>query len=161
MSRHEGYTPQEGAPFPTGTDADYSSGSPFGSYDDERQQTSGVTDQFDQSEEVAGDLIERGREQATTQLNSQKMRLAEGLDSLAQAIRHMSQDLQGEQTMLASYADQGAVQVDHFAHYLQEHDVIEMVDDVERYARQRPALFIGGAFALGLIAARFLKSSSR
>jgi len=33
------------------------------------------------------------------------------------------------------------------------------VDDAERLAHRQPALFVGGAFALGLLAARFLKSS--
>jgi hypothetical protein len=35
-----------------------------------------------------------------------------------------------------------------------------MIQEVERFARRQPALFLGGAFTLGLIAARFLKSSS-
>ena len=32
--------------------------------------------------------------------------------------------------------------------------------DAQRLARRQPALFVGGAFALGLLGARFLKSSS-
>jgi hypothetical protein len=155
MSRQEDYPLHEDAPLTTGTGAGYRTGTEFSSSGAARQQSSGVTEQ---AKDTADDLMQRGRQQATSQLNDQKMRLAEGLDGLARAIRQMSQDLQGEQAMLASYADQGAVQVDHFARYLQEHDVNEMIGDVERYARQRPALFIGGAFALGLIAARFLKS---
>jgi hypothetical protein len=33
------------------------------------------------------------------------------------------------------------------------------VDEVENFARRRPAMFLGGAFLLGLAATRFLKSS--
>jgi hypothetical protein len=36
-----------------------------------------------------------------------------------------------------------------------------LVGDVENFARRQPALFIGGALALGILAARFLKSSSQ
>ena len=35
-----------------------------------------------------------------------------------------------------------------------------MVTQVEQYARRQPAIFLGGAFALGLLGARFLKSSN-
>jgi hypothetical protein len=47
------------------------------------------------------------------------------------------------------------------SNYLQNTDVSEMVDRTEEFARRRPALFLGGAFALGLLGARFLKSSRR
>jgi hypothetical protein len=36
----------------------------------------------------------------------------------------------------------------------------ELIGDVEQFARRSPALFLGGAFALGVLAARFVKSSS-
>jgi hypothetical protein len=36
-----------------------------------------------------------------------------------------------------------------------------MVRNVEDFARRQPALFIGGAFMLGLLGARFLKSSAQ
>jgi hypothetical protein len=36
-----------------------------------------------------------------------------------------------------------------------------LIDDVEDFARREPAVFIGGAIAIGLVAARFLKSSRR
>ncbi len=39
-------------------------------------------------------------------------------------------------------------------------DVSRMVSDVERFARERPALFAGAAFAVGLIVGRVMRSSS-
>ena len=38
-------------------------------------------------------------------------------------------------------------------------DLTELMDDVNRFARRQPALFVGAAFAAGALAARFLKSS--
>jgi hypothetical protein len=35
-----------------------------------------------------------------------------------------------------------------------------MASDVKRFAQRQPALFLGGAFTAGLMAARFLKSSA-
>jgi hypothetical protein len=159
MSRHDSNPPYydempySDAPLSRGSGSGYQSGA--GRYSERSSEFSS------QIGESTHDMVDRGREKATAQLDSQRMRIAEGLDGLAQAIRATSRELQGEQATLASYANQGAARVDHFAHYLQDHDVDELVHDVERYARQRPALFIGGAFALGLIAARFLKSSNR
>ena len=34
-----------------------------------------------------------------------------------------------------------------------------MLSDVKDFARKNPAIFLGGAFAMGIVAARFLKSS--
>lgn len=158
MSRQEDYPIHDDASLTTGAGSGFDTGSEFGDFGDAGQRTSGVAGK---SKEAADDLMQRGREQATSQLNNQKMRLADGLDGLTQAIRRMSQDLREEQPAIAQYADRGAMQVDHVARYLHEREIFEMIDDVERHARRRPALFIGGAFALGLVAARFLKSSSR
>jgi hypothetical protein len=35
------------------------------------------------------------------------------------------------------------------------------MNDAQRLARRQPALFVGGAFAVGLLGARFLKSSAQ
>jgi hypothetical protein len=39
--------------------------------------------------------------------------------------------------------------------------VTQLVGQLQHLARREPALFVGGAFALGLIGARFFKSSTR
>jgi hypothetical protein len=62
---------------------------------------------------------------------------------------------------VSRYIERAAIQLDHAAHYLQTAEPDELVDRVENFARREPALFIGGAFALGLLGARFLKSSRR
>ena len=46
------------------------------------------------------------------------------------------------------------------ADQIRQRGVADMFDDVSRFARRRPAVFIGGAFLIGLGIARFLKSSS-
>jgi hypothetical protein len=56
--------------------------------------------------------------------------------------------------------DSAVDQIERFAGYLRNRDVGQMVDDVERFARRQPGLFLGSAFTIGLLAARFLKSSS-
>ena len=40
-------------------------------------------------------------------------------------------------------------------------DVRDMVRDLQEFGRRQPALLLAGSFAVGVVAARFLKSSAR
>jgi hypothetical protein len=51
--------------------------------------------------------------------------------------------------------------VERLSGYLRSNSVSDMVSGVEEFARRQPAIFIGSACMLGLLAARFLKSSAR
>jgi hypothetical protein len=83
------------------------------------------------------------------------------LSSVAQALRQTAQNLQGQnQAAVGGVANQAADRVDQVAGYLRERDVSQLVGEFEGYARRSPGLVLGGAFALGLLAARFVKSSS-
>lgn len=106
-------------------------------------------------------LMDRVRERAAAQLSSQKDRATDGLGSVAQAVRQSTQHLRdNHQETIAQYVDRAADRIDRFSAQLRDRDVSEIVDDVQRFARQQPALFVGSAFALGILGARFLKSSS-
>jgi hypothetical protein len=93
-------------------------------------------------------------------LNTQKDRATDGLGSIAQAVRQTTGKLREDrQDMVAQYVEQAADQIERFSNSLREKDVSELLEDAQRFARRQPALFIGGSFAVGLLAARFLKSS--
>src|SRR5215210_7407274 len=103
----------------------------------------------------------RVREQATAQLSKQKDRATEGLGSVADAVRGTTEHLRNNQhDKVANFAEQAAQQIDRFSERLRNKDVTELLDDAQQLARRRPAIFVGGAFALGLLGARFMKSSS-
>ena len=103
----------------------------------------------------------RVRKHATEQLATQKDRATDGLGSVAQAVRDTTQHLRTQQhDTVARYAEQAADQIERFSQRLKEKDVSELLEDAQQLARRQPALFIGGAFALGLLGARFLKSSA-
>lgn len=110
----------------------------------------------------AQNVMDTAQEQARSTLTTQKGRAADSLHSVARAIRHTGDQLRNEnQDAIAGVADRVADQIESFSDTLQNRNVDEMVDDTERYARQHPEVFIGGAFVLGILAARFLKSSAR
>jgi hypothetical protein len=105
-------------------------------------------------------MVERVKHTAAAQLTSQKTRATEALGSVATALRQSSQPLRdNNQSMLADYAGKAADGLEQFSARFRERDLGELIDDVNRFARRQPALFVGAAFAAGALAARFLKSS--
>ena len=122
----------------------------------EQPQTSGGQD----TKNSAG-IMGRVRNSANAQLTQQKDRATDGLGSVAQAVRQSTQQLREQQhDTIAQYIEQAADQLDRLSTRLKEKNVNELMDDAQRFARQRPALFIGSAFAIGLIGSRFFKSSA-
>ncbi|HEY9515791.1 MAG TPA: hypothetical protein VIQ74_08945, partial [Gemmatimonadaceae bacterium] len=59
------------------------------------------------------------------------------------------------------YVEKAANRVEQLADYVQNTDASEMADRFENFARREPGIFLGGAFTLGLLGARFIKSSRR
>jgi hypothetical protein len=119
-------------------------------------QTSSTGDAQDKS----GGIVNRVKETATAQLTTQKDRGTDALGRVAEAVRSSTQKLRDERhDTMATYVDKAADQIETWSRRLREKDVDELVSDVQRLARRQPAVFIGSAFALGLVGARFLKSS--
>lgn len=111
--------------------------------------------------EKADAIMEQASEQVSSRLDFGKEYAADTVTGVAQALRQTGQHLRtdGSQPMLADYAEQGAEQLERFGGYLRHHSSNDLLDDVERFARRSPMVFAGGAFALGLLAARFLRAS--
>lgn len=117
---------------------------------------------IDQVQQTAGQVVDQARQTVTSRVASQKDRAATSLTTVAQAIRQTGDGLrQQDQSAIADYTDTAAQYVERFSNFLQGRDVGQLVGDVERYARRNPTMFLGSAFALGLLGARFLKSSSQ
>lgn len=115
---------------------------------------------------VAGEALGQVKEKATNAIEGKKSDLAQGLGGVASTIRQLGDTLKSGDApesvvnLTTQYGDSLARQVEQFSGYLEKHNVADMMRDVERFARRNPALFLGGAFALGLLGARFLKSSN-
>src|SRR5829696_5247772 len=105
-------------------------------------------------------IMDKVRDGATSQLSTQKDRATDGIGSVAQAVRQSTQHLRDNQhDTIAQYVEQAANQLERFSTRLKEKDVSELLRDAQQLAKRRPAVFIGSAFAIGLLGARFLKSS--
>lgn len=115
----------------------------------------------EQVKQATGDAVSQARESTRAMLDGQKGRAAEGLGSVAAALRVTGQQLsEQDQGPFGQYAERAAEKVDAIASQLRDKSVDELMYEAERFARREPELFLGGAVVLGLLAARFLKASN-
>jgi hypothetical protein len=126
------------------------------------ENTNAVRDVADQATQKTGELAEKARATGERQLTSRKDQAARSANDLADALRQVSDQLEegGQQRGTAQLVSTGAEQIDKIANYLRTTDVNQMIGGLEDFARRQPAIFLGGAFTLGLIGARFLKAGS-
>lgn len=120
----------------------------------------GGQDVRQKAEETASVVAEQAQQAATQRISSQKERAASTLDTVAQTLRQSGDNLRDEQPQIASLTDQAARRVEDVSTYVRQHDVRDFVSEAERFARREPVMFLGGALAIGFVAARFLKASS-
>jgi glucan phosphorylase len=111
--------------------------------------------------EQAKQTLDKAQDQAMSMVSSRKEEAASQLDSIAHAFRETSTHLRNQNNdQIARYTENLADQVERVAGYIHNGDVNQFLSDAEDLARRQPELFLGGAFTLGLLAARFFKSSA-
>jgi hypothetical protein len=110
----------------------------------------------------SGGIVQLVRDSTYQRLGDQKERASETLGSVAGAVRGVTQQLRdGGQEQIADYANRAADGIERWATQLRQQDLQDALRGVQRFARREPAMFLGIAFGVGIVAARFLKSSSQ
>jgi hypothetical protein len=108
-----------------------------------------------------GSIKQTLRDTTYRQLDDQKARASDTLGSLAGAVRGMTEPLRdGGQSAVADYVNKAADGMERWASTLRHKDIEDAARAVQQFARRQPALFLGAAFTAGMLAARFLKSTS-
>jgi hypothetical protein len=124
-----------------------------------REQIRGMKDQV---VDQAKNTLQQARDRASSSLGESKGQFADQFRTIADALRRTTEHLRAEdQQRIAGLTETVARQVEQVADYLRNKDARAMRQDLESLARRQPAIMIGGAVLLGLIGARFLKSSER
>ena len=140
-------------------------GSPGAELDTERSSGSArvqIRDVKDQVVDQAKASFRQSRDSATSSLNDSRNQAADRIGGIASAVRSTGQHLRSEnQAGVANLTDSLAEQVERLSSYLRERDLRAVRDDVENFARRQPAVAIGVALGLGMLGARFFKSSRR
>ena len=114
-----------------------------------------------QGQQKASEYAEQGREKAKGQISTQKEWASGELQGISKALQQTGDQLrEQDQDSIGKYADQAADQAGRLSNFLSEKDSEELVSEVEDFARNKPAVFLGAAFVVGAAAARFLKSSA-
>ena len=129
----------------------------------ERATTSGGANgspQGQQLQDAATGLVQQAARTAAAQASTTMTRVGETLETVAEHIRQAGQDLQAEQPQVAGMIDTAAERVEGAAAYLRDHDASEALENVQRIARNQPALVIGGGLAAGLIIGRILRGGA-
>lgn len=118
----------------------------------------------------ASKIAGQAKEKAFGVLDEQKSKVSDGLSSVADSIRQVGENLRGDgggtndQNAIAQttarYGETLAGKIEDLSGYIEKATLKDLTRDVERFARRQPALFVGGAFLVGVLAARFLKTSA-
>jgi len=108
-----------------------------------------------ETQRQAKDLLDQGRTQVKQQVVSQQQKAGQGLSSLAQEIRALADgSSEGAPGPARDLLQQASSSVESFASMLQNKEPAELLDEVRRFARRKPGLFLLGAAAAGVLAGR-------
>jgi hypothetical protein len=110
--------------------------------------------------ESIGQIAGRAADVGLQRADQGKDQAAQTITRLAGSMRQISTDLEGDQPAIAGVARTAAEQAERLATYVERTDTRQIIGSVEDAARRQPLLFLGGAFALGVVAARLLKAGT-
>jgi hypothetical protein len=124
------------------------------------QGINGMPQPGQQLQQAASGLIDQATRTAEAQASTTMTRAGDALESVARAIRTVSEDLRENQPQIAGFADTAAEQVDSAATYLRERQAGEALQNIQEMARRQPVVVVGGGLMLGLLVGRLLRSGA-
>jgi ElaB/YqjD/DUF883 family membrane-anchored ribosome-binding protein len=133
-----------------------------GSMDASMNTGSGTTidDAKEKARQAATDAQHKLADELRTRVESSRTRAADALGSVANALSQSGQQLRSDnQAAPSDYVERAGNQIRRASDYLRNTNTDEIVRNAENFARRQPAVFLGGAFVLGLLAARLVKST--
>lgn len=111
---------------------------------------------------VARDVRRDVKQEMEKQVGRGRTRAAEKLDPMTSALRSAAEELDGRgERWMAERARGAAGGLDRMRGYLRDGDAASMMSDLDRQAREHPAVFLGTALAAGVGLGRFLRASPR
>lgn len=112
----------------------------------------------DEAKSQARGLMEEALTQVDDQTRTQRDRLVDTLRTVGEDLEKMASH--GTESGLASdLASQGASRAHALGRHLEGREPSELLDDVRRFARNRPGTFLLGALAAGVVVGRFARGA--
>lgn len=113
----------------------------------------------DMARGFANQAQQKAGEQVRSSIDKGRTRAADTLHDVARTLMQSNENGSESENPAGEYLTRAGEQVQRAADYLQNADMRRLLSETESFARRQPAVFLGGAFALGVLAARFLKST--
>ena len=104
-------------------------------------------------------LLDAARLQAQSYVEQRKSDAAQSVNDLAQTIRNSGREL-GDKPNVRAFFDSAADGLEQLGSTIDRRSLGDFYSEAESFARRAPVAVAVGTFVAGLIAARFIKSSS-
>lgn len=122
-------------------------------------QSEGVPAAVEEVKQRAASGADALKETAKTRAERLGAGVGEHAGNIARAVRSAGEQLRGKEDWLADAADGVGRNLEKFSAIAREKGFDSMKRDVERLARERPALFMGAAVTAGVALGRLLRST--
>lgn len=113
----------------------------------------------EQAKREAGHMMDDVKDRTRRQADEQAQRAAGALRGVAGQLSSMA-DSTHEKGMLVDVARQGADRVERLADQLEQDGVQGVIEDIERFARRRPGMFIAAGVGVGFVLGRIIKAGA-
>lgn len=110
------------------------------------------------SARASGRMADSAEGAVKATVHNQASPSSKDLADVARALRKSTKEL--ENNMASPYVDLAADQIDRASTFLRRAELKDFIDGATAFAKREPLIFLSGAFLLGLLGSRFLKSSS-
>jgi hypothetical protein len=118
----------------------------------------------EQAKQTVANVASDAKAGVTTQLEQRidqaKEIGVEKIETVSDALRGAGEKLEGTGP-LPQLAEKAAEGIENLARFIENKSMGDVFGGIQAFAKREPALFLGGALAVGILAGRFLKSSSR
>jgi hypothetical protein len=105
-------------------------------------------------------IKETVQEEAEQMYEKQKDKIVSRVSTAGKVVKQAARALHVMKAdALAEYAKQAADRVEDATHYLEEHNLTDVLEDTGDIVRRHQALAVGGMFIAGFALSRFLKAS--
>ena len=123
-----------------------------------QQSSSGSSGTSDELRSDAKQMKSKAAERLHSEVDARKGEAASQAKSVSNAMQKAAGELDDSPDWLRSAFRQGAEQVQRFAQTLEQKDSRQIFNEVQNFARQRPAMFLGACAAAGFAASRVFRA---
>lgn len=114
-----------------------------------------ASDVASEAKQQAKDVYRQAKRELTEQASTQNQRAAVGLAGLASELRTMAD--RGDGGVATDLTQQAASRIDQAAVWLGDREPGDVLNEVKRFARQRPGAFLAAAAAIGFLGGRLTR----